>query len=227
MVSELKTPLGIGLYTPAEAALYAGVTTSMMTRWVHGGAASEAAVRAQLPDDENRFITFLDLVQTLAVRSIRLQKQAVPLQKIRAAIEVAQDKYGISYPFARRHSTYIYGKEVLIDIPELGLLQMTGKHAKQFMMKKVIELYMEKVEYGADGLATKYTPAEYDGVQIVMNPRIRFGEPLVASCGITARTLYDACVAEGSIEDAAKAYEVRCEEVRAAFQYIDSLEAAA
>jgi uncharacterized protein (DUF433 family) len=217
-------PLGVGLYTTAEAALYAGIKPAMMSRWIHGGGASEPALRAQLPGNQNKIVTFLDLIQSLAVRSIRIQAAPVPLQKIRDAVDTIKEKYRIDFPFARKHTTYIYGKDVLIEIPGDGLIQVTGKHANHYMMKKVIEMYMERVEYGENGLATKYTAYQSDGVQIVMNPKVRFGEPVVSSCGYTARALYDACIAEGGYDAAAKAYEVSPSEVRVAFQYIDSLE---
>ena len=42
-----------------------------------------------------------------------------------------------------------------------------------------------------------------------MDPRERFGEPVVERCGYAASTLWEACEIEGGVEEAAKAYGVR------------------
>jgi hypothetical protein len=39
MVMVAKKYLGLGMYTPAEAAMYARVSTQLMSRWIHGSAA--------------------------------------------------------------------------------------------------------------------------------------------------------------------------------------------
>jgi len=221
MVALATDFLGIGMYSPSEAAMYAHISTRMMSRWVHGDKGGAAAIRAQVQDDKEKTITFLDFVQTLAIRAIREQKD-VPLQKIRQAIDTAATK-GVKYPFARKHTTYWFDNNIHIDVPDLGLIQSSGKGRGQLALRPIVEVYLEDLAFDAEGLANRYTPYQNLNIKIVMRPDYLFGEPVVESCGHTAWTLWQACLAEGSVEAAAKAYDVSENEVRVAFKYIDSI----
>jgi uncharacterized protein (DUF433 family) len=180
-------------------------------------------VRPQFDDDEKR-VTFLDFVQTLAIRSIRIAHK-VPLQKIREAVDRASQHYQIDFPFARRHTTYLDGKEILIDLPERGsLVELSGKTPHQTVMRPIVEVYMKDLGWGAGGLASNYKAFEWHQLAIMMNPRRRFGEPVVEACGHTARTLWEACTAEGSVEAAAEAYGVESDHVELAYRYFDLLQ---
>ncbi len=57
-----------------------------------------------------------------------------------------------------------------------------------------------------------------------MHPDRRFGEPLVTSCGYTARALFESYHAEGGVAAAAEAYGVTREEVELACSYFDHLQ---
>ena len=217
--------LGIGLYTPAEAAMYARIKTSTMSRWVFGDKRSDAAFTHQIEGDEPT-VSFLDFVQALAVRAIRTEHK-VSLQKIRAAVDLVQTTHGISYPFARDHKTFYINEgsaagELAIEI-EGHLIQISGKNKRQHLLGPIAEIYMQQITFGDDGLACEYTAWKSDSGIIRMDPRIRFGEPLVANCGYSAETLWKAVQTEGSIKDAAKAYGVHERDIRAACEYFDHL----
>ncbi len=121
--------LGVGLYTPAEAAMYARVSPQLFNRWMFGNQIGAAVAFPSLGTREDRLVTFADFVQAMAIRAMRLPPYKVPLSKIRQGIEVASDKYGVTHPFAVRHTTFLYGNELLIrtgkDSDEL--VQITGR----------------------------------------------------------------------------------------------------
>ena len=222
MIATASQFLGIGMYTPAEAAMYARISSRTMGRWVHGDGTGAAAMRAQVPDSDQKTITFLDFVQVMAVRAIREQRKNVTLQKIRQAIDFATNM-GIPYPFARKHTTYLWDDEIQLEVDGFGLIQASGRQRGQFAMKQIVEVYLDDLSFDADGLANEYTAYESAGVKIIMRPTIRFGEPIVMGCGYTAWTLWQACLSEGSVESAANAYGVQEVEVRVAYKYIDSI----
>jgi uncharacterized protein (DUF433 family) len=56
-----------------------------------------------------------------------------------------------------------------------------------------------------------------------MNPRIRFGEPILDGCGFTPSALYEAAKTEGSFDAAARSYGVSVEQVKVCFDYFDFL----
>jgi hypothetical protein len=91
--------LGIGLYSPLEAALYARVTTQLMNRWIFGNAQGQPVIEPQLDDAAEKIVTFLDFVQALAIRRIR-NERFIPLGKIREAYFRARDEFDVTHPFA-------------------------------------------------------------------------------------------------------------------------------
>ena len=166
-------------------------------------------------------MTFLDLMQAMAIRAIRSQGDAT-LQAIREAVDSAA-KHGVTYPFARRHTTFILGKTILIDVPGTGLQEASGNTRGQLNMKKIVEVYLKDVGFDAEGLAADYTAFEENEIKIVMQPGYKFGEPVVKPSGHTAWTLWEAVHSEGGVTEAAKAYHVSEAEVLVAYRYVDSI----
>ena len=164
-----------------------------------------------------KFINFLDFIQTLAIRAIK-NSHNIPLYKIREAIETAKKDYQIDYPFARKHVTQTDGKEIFIYLGE-DLINLTGKHKGQLNLKKIVEAYLEDLAFNDNGYANNYSPEK----GIILNPKIRFGEPVLEKCGITAYTLYEAVQVEGGFETVADIYEININDVKIAYKYFDSL----
>jgi uncharacterized protein (DUF433 family) len=225
MVAAASNFLGLGMYTPAEAAMYARITTRTMARWVHGDKTGAAAIRPQAAGDAGRTVTFLDFVQSLAIRAILSRREPegrVSLQKIRQAVESAA-AHGVEYPFARQHATYLFDDQIHIDVPGSGLYQASGRGRGQQVARPIVEEYLADLTFDPTGLADQYVADESRDVRIVMRPAYHFGEPFVESCGVTAWTLWESVHSEGGVEQAARAHGVTPDEVRVAYRYIDSI----
>ncbi|MBL8868065.1 MAG: hypothetical protein JNK93_21140 [Planctomycetia bacterium] len=229
MSTTLHQPIGGGLYTVAEAAIYARVSPAMMNRWLFGSASGEPVFVPQYQKSDHKQVGFLDLVQALAIREIRLQRK-VSLGKIRQAIRVARENYRVDYPFATKHRTYLFGDDVVIRLPGMDneFVQITGRHRDQRMLE-FVEMYLEDLSFDPNGLANRYHifRSRHDKpVPVVMDPELRFGEPLLPS-GYTALNIWDAIRSEGSISNAANSYGIAVEEVEAAYQFYNHLNTAA
>ena len=208
-----------GIYTVAEAAHYARIPITTLRRWLEANKAGHRLLtRSRHP--EERFLTFHDFVQLLAVRAIRSQHH-VKLADIYEAVDEAERTHCIRYPFAREHTTWLFEKKIVIRLDDTDeMIQLAGKGKGQTYLTRIIEMYLQDLSYDAEGLAEKYRP--FPG--IVMNPAIRFGEPMVESCGITAQTLWDSVQAEGGFTPAAEVHGVEPGDVITACRYIDLLE---
>lgn len=221
MVAKSNKYLGNGWYTVAEAAMYCRVPKGTMTRWLFGTKSGNSVIDPEFGTKE-RFVSFMDLVQTLAIRDIRA-KTAVPLDNIRQAIRHAKDEWELDHPFARHHCTYVYGDTIVIRPKEDKdlYIEASGKHKGQPMLPYV-ELYMTALDFSpVDGLANRYrifTSTHKRPITITMDPRVRFGEPLLPS-GHTALSILHAYHAEGGINQAADAYGIPPEEVDASRQF--------
>lgn len=224
MITTAKRLLGQGLYSPAEAALYARVRVPLLIRWVFGNSKGEAVFRAQFDRDE-KTVTFRDLVQTLAVRAVRFDATRVPLGKIREAVHLAESKYDVDQPLLRDHVLLVnaHTKELFIDIPGRHLVQASGVHTNNLAMRPIVEPFLMDMEFDNSGLAYRYRPMR-DGIRsVVIDPEVKFGEPYIETCGFGAWTLYDAYATEGSADAAAKSYGVDPDDVRLAVRFVDSL----
>ena len=227
MVATADEMLGIGQYTPAEAAMYLRVNTATASRWMFGDGTGERVLTPHIDDPASRIITFVDLVQMMAVRVLRVEHK-MPLDRIRRAVETARETYQIPFPFAVQHSTYLFGDQIVIrrgegGEPE-GYVQVSGKNRRNLMIPPIVELYMRDLAWNEAGLADHYTAWRDRDYPVVMNPRVRLGEPLMPSCGYTPFALSEAARTEGGIERAAKAYGVKPEEVEVACRYFDHLQ---
>jgi uncharacterized protein (DUF433 family) len=221
-ISDNKTLEG-GIYSLKEAALFAKVSTKTLKRWYLGDAQTPKVLDNYELIEDGKFLNYLDFIQALAIRELRVHYK-IPLPKIREAIERANKDYGIKHPFAKRHQTYYDGTGIYIELQDSGeFVQLTSPHANQFTMKKIVELYLKELSFNDEGYAQQYRPEP----GILLDPSIRFGEPLLENFGITALTIYDAVLSEGSFDIVADLFEININEVTLAYKYIDSLKNAA
>src|SRR6185312_13824144 len=214
------------VYTLAEAAFYAGVKKPRMSRWLFATRGRSVISPQYDFGKEDRLVSFLDFIQTLAIRDIVDQKD-VPLHEIRRAIHVAENKLGITYTFARKHCTYLTKHNKLVICPNgMDFYEVCGKEAQ--MLFSYVEHYLELLEFDTSGLAKNYTvfkSKHRPPISVVMDRGIRFGEPMLPS-GYSALAIYDSIHAEGSEKRAAKVYGIPLQEAEAAKQFHDALKKA-
>ncbi len=228
--------IGVGIYSTAEAAFYARVSRQIMNRWVFGDSKGKPVIERQLVGSDEKVVTFLDFVQTLAVREVR-NRHGISLQKIRQGVDAARERYRIEYPLACEHTIFLFSDrkgeghgEIVIrlsseeaDVKE-QYVQLTGKARENLMMKQVVELFLDDLKFDpATGLAIEFSPMANGAASIVLNPRLRFGEPIVNPSGYTVESLWHATNTEGGIQEAAAAYGVGRAEVELANKYYDML----
>jgi uncharacterized protein (DUF433 family) len=219
-----------GLYTLAQAALFARMPFNTLNYWHYGTKTRQPLRESEIQKQDGKFVTFLEFVEAVAIRSLR-QERNIPLPKIREAIKEAQDKYHIKFPFAQQvHKTVVVGKDIHILLgQDATMIGLTGRDKAQKSFKPFLEPYMENMRFNAEKVACEFVTYRYgEGDKIIkMNPRIGFGEPLVGKTGYTAETLWSAAVAEASIDKACQYYEVDRESVVAACSYWEGLAIAA
>lgn len=231
---DVPSYLGAGLYTPREAAHFARINTRMMTRWIHGSVNRESVVRAELGAlDEQKVVTFLDFIQSLAIRQLRRQRPQPSLQKIREAYEEAATRYKVEHPFGYTHECFYDGKAIWIKLPWLTaddeaddtlFTKVTGKQKGQSAFREIAQIYRNRITFAEDNkVATAFTLYQDELGTIVMDPQKRFGEPLLAS-GYSLQTILDAYAVETDVGAVSRMYEITEEEVILAVRCDDYLD---
>jgi uncharacterized protein (DUF433 family) len=232
-----------GLYTVAEVARYARMPAPRLNYWLYGDREHSALHPPTILRTEGKWLTFLEFVEVLAVRTLRNQYH-LSFQKIRSAVNEARDAYGIEYPFANKdHRTFLIGSDLHIQLRgALAPVGLTGKDKKQQSFRPCIEPFMENLEFDDKKTAMAFIAYRYPilneagtgksaiisptanaalsaTINIRMDPRYCFGEPVVEGTGYRADTLWRAALAENDMAKAAEYYEVNTHAVAAACNY--------
>lgn len=233
VATQAKLSCGMGLYTPAEAALYAKLRTATFNRWFFGNNRGSAALNPRIQQNHGeRVVTFWDLIQAVGVKRLRTGPEGsrITLDHIRAVVERCQER-GLNYPLAQNHKLFWFSNRLILRTDRtaegeyIGLIPGTDLH--QLYANELIEPYLEEVCFGDDGMAETWTPLEHKGYEVVLSSKLRFGLPIIKPGCILVSALVDAVDAEGSIEAAAEAFETEAGAVRLALKYNEYLSSAA
>ncbi len=77
----------------------------------------------------------------------------------------------------------------------------------------VVRDYLERITYGSDGWASRVRLPSYQRAEVVVDPRVAFGLPLVVHGGARVEDLVDRFVAGDTLSDIAFDFGVPREEV--------------
>lgn len=231
VITNQQVPqIGTGLYTPQEASTFAKLRLNTFNRWLYESGHGDAVIAPRIPQIENeRVITFWDLIQAVAIRNLRFcpTTAKIPLQKIREAVDSCQEQ-GFTFPLARDHNLYWFSNRLVLKVNDdtyKGIKPRVDKD--QLYSGPIIEPFLKDVKFGADKLATVWTPLTRGSYRVDLNAEKRFGMPIIEPGGVLVDALVNAVEAEGSIEAAADAFEVDAEAVLLALKYREYLASAA
>lgn len=227
--------LGGGLYPLSQAARLVGVEARNVRRWLRGyswkyldGRSSSGPLWGlQYAEDEElgaeQVLGFLDLLELRAVA--KFIERGVALKILRATIDQATREFG-PYPLhTQRFLTD--GRRVFHDAAKRsGDGALTDYKARQIVFDAVIRpsLYAG-IEYAPNGAALRWFPVDRRKV-IVLDPRVQFGEPIIASAGVPTDTLAEAVNAEGGdYKRVARLYGLKPSDVQAAVSFEHALAA--
>lgn len=214
--------LGVGIYTPAEAALYTGIPAKDVRRWLFGyksdGVDHPGLWPTELSFEEDRLLGFHDLLELRFVHAFR--RHGVSLQAIRAASQQAKEMFSQEYPFTcRRFQTD--GKRVFATVlSETGDETILDLAKRQYAFRQVIgpSLY-EGIDYTGSGHAERWYPVPKSKA-VVLDPDRNFGKPVLSSFGIDTSSIYHAYLAEDqNIKRVAALFEIKPAAVEAAVNY--------
>ncbi|MDG4790736.1 DUF433 domain-containing protein [Micromonospora sp. WMMD1102] len=197
----------VPLYTQAEAARYVDMPASTLRTWTQGyprrtgqqravtGAHSEAEViiRARPvvtylspPHPSDPSVPFIGLAEAMFLSALR--KAGVPLQQIRPALTLVQERLGVAHALASRR-LYAAGAQLLWEVSEEGELDSGARRALivlrdgQYVFREVIERYLKRIEYANDGYAHRVRLPAYEVARVVADPEINFGHPFFVATG--------------------------------------------
>ncbi|MCO6188115.1 hypothetical protein [Rhizobium sp. L1K21] len=223
--------IGVGLYTPSEAGKLLKIPAARLSRWLGGHKVGDrsypALWRSEVSLGDNKvYLGFRDLMEARVANAF--MNAGVSAIKVRSAILTAREIIGETHPLST-NKFRTDGREIFlqtIERTEDGEDQekLLNLFRRQYEFNGILEPVLKSVDFGDDGLPTVWWPIGRK-LNIVVDPKRSFGQPIDARSNVPAAILANAVHAEGSVAAAAKAYDVSEGAVRNAVEFQSYFEA--
>lgn len=171
------------------------------------------------PADDDSRLSFLNLIEAHVLRALR-QQHGVALQDVRDAISIAEREHGIDRLLVDPRLKTSAGRLFLDRYYDL--VELTA--SQQLAMRVVLERYLERIDYGPDGLPARFFPFERipdtGGKRVIsLNPFVAFGKAVVERRGVSTRIIAERLDAGESKESLIDDYEITEIELEEAILY--------
>jgi uncharacterized protein (DUF433 family) len=221
------------LYGIGEAAGYLAIPPSTLTTWAYGyerrragapNASAKPIVTAIRPERAgDPAMPFIGLAEAYALAAFR--HAGVPMQRIRPAIDVLAQELGLEYALASRR-LYTDGAEVLYDYARHAGDTPAGESARELVVVRnnqrvfteVVELYLRRIEFAADGYAQLIRLPQYRGSDVTVDPDHEFGRPRFSHGGASVDDVIDLFRAGEPVDAVAEEFGLSRDEVEDAIR---------
>jgi uncharacterized protein (DUF433 family) len=225
-----KDPIrfSVPLYTVADAARIVGVPASTLASWAQGHvrtfsnrpsvAGSPIITHLQSVGQRQPTIPFVGLVEALVLAAVR--KSGVPMQRIRPALQQLQTDIGLDHALASR-KLYTDGAELLFDYgdhhsdsDEAQLVRnlVVVRNGQQVFVE-LIEAYLSRIEYAADGYAALIRVPAYEHAEVVADPTRAFGVPIFERGGVRVDDVLERFWAGDRIDELSEEFGVPADQL--------------
>jgi len=213
--------LGYGVYTHSEAAKLTGLKISRVREWFRFQLdRPEPMLRSHYEKaDGERVISFLDLVDVFVAGQLR--EHGVSLQNLRKVYKKLSIDLDSLHPFSRQ--------ELLSDGKTVFSRGLTAKGQEQIrevltgqgVFPHIIRPFLKQIDYDyATSLALRW----HFNKDVVLDPTIYFGQPIVEEIGIPTYILSNAYRANNADANKVAAwYKIQPSQVLAAVHFESSL----
>ena len=175
------------------------------------------------PAENHNYASFLDLIDLLFIKGFL--DRGISLQRLRKALEEARRILNIRH-FAQE-KFFTSGKDIYLMIKNSegndALLDLLPRG--QWVITRIILKFAKQVEFSKD---TGYAQRWYPRKQVVVDPRIAFGQPSLVRMGIPTSTIYELFLSEGKDYRRVSFWmDIPENEVKAAVEFEEDIRSAA
>jgi uncharacterized protein (DUF433 family) len=190
------------LYTLGELSRYARVKAATLRAW---SVASEQPLIVPAAAGSGSPFSFVNLIEAHVLMALR-KIHGIRMSQIRGARRYLSQTYGTLYPLAEL-DLETDGHEIFFR--ELGL-PFSASAGGQRVFPEIIGRYLQRIDRDANGLPTRFFPYPYAacGKEIVMDPGIAFGQPVIAGTRIASAMVFERYSAGEGLTELAHDYGV-------------------
>jgi uncharacterized protein (DUF433 family) len=184
-------------YGVAEAARILDVPAATVRAWSYGRILhGRGAVVPLIVPASSKSLSFTNLVELHVLRAMR-RVHGVSMSHVRQALDALGGPAG--RPLATR-DLLTDGRDVFVQ--ELGrLVKLTN--SEQLSLHEHLRLHLERVHRDEQGIAVRMFPFMSDERNVLVDPEVSFGRPVLAGTGIPLANLVERFDAGESVEDLA------------------------
>ena len=233
---EGRDPRGLPAYTSSEAARYMRLPLRTVQNWSFGFRTQGAAPLIHIADRERHLLSFLNVAELHVLGALRRYHRISP-RKLRNVIGYLEDTFESRHPLLTER---MLTDGVSVFIERAGTL-INATRSGQLAMRQLIEAHLQRIEQDVDGLAIRLfpfvhhdphtpRPAEMltDEPKVIsLDPRVRFGRPVIAGTRIPTEEIAERFRAGDSLEQLADEYGRPPQEIEEAIRCELTLDRAA
>lgn len=212
-------------YTLAEAARYVRLPAATLRSWVLGRQYPTAQGHADFPplirpaSKTPPWLSFSNLIEAHVLRALRAE-HGVSVKELRGALSYAEKQLDIDRLLLREELRADAGRVFLDRYGELIELTASG----QLAMRRLFDEHLKRIEWDSSRFPIRLYPflsasAPSAERSIVIDPRIAFGRPVVASRSVSTSTIADRLDAGEAVKDIAADYDLAQSEIEQAVVY--------
>jgi len=206
--------VGLGVYTPADAARLIDVPVSTIGGWMRGSADRDPLWRSEHAErDGPLLLGFRDLVEAKVLYALR--RQGFSGQQLRSTIAYAREQIGDERPFSTR-AFKVAGADIMLDLPD-GLFVVSRKGRGQRVFREAVAPILRPVVY--DETAATMLWMQPRKRTVVLDPERAFGSPILNDFSIPTAVLAQSARAEGSPAVTARYFDIPVAQVRDAVDF--------
>jgi uncharacterized protein (DUF433 family) len=214
-------------YSAADAARYLGIPCGTLQSWLRGRTYPSSTGPKDFkplinrPQESFSQLSFTNLIEVHILRVIR-KVHGIRLDKVRIALDYLEQHFQIQHPLA---NVQFQTDGVDLFVESVGRLVNASKSG-QIEMRGILQHLLEQVEYEQDMAAKLYLLPSSQLVlagdswikNLVIDPRISYGQPTLAGTGIPTDMLASRYKAGESIDELAEDYSCDRLQIEAAIR---------
>lgn len=202
------------VFTLRETAAYLGIPKSTVQWWARPPGTTDSLITCFPAHGRQATVPFIGFAEAFVLSSFR--RAGVPLQRIRPAVEALGKEIGVEHALASKR-LYTDGAEVLFDYAtkhgEREVMDLVVVRTQQRQFSEAVKGYLKAIHYGGDGWADAVRLPSYATAEVVVDPKVAFGLPLVVHGGARVEDLVDRFQAGDSVAEIAADFGVPADQV--------------
>jgi uncharacterized protein (DUF433 family) len=209
-------------YSVSEAARYLRIPSPTVRSWILGRDYPKQAGRGRfapvirIPDDPSHRLSFRNLIELAALRSLRTEHE-FKISAVREALDYSFRELGVADLLASRD---LYAKPGELFVEHYGQL-INLNRAGQLGIRTVLQGLLQRIQWEKNSAVRFFPPLPHrpDAKSVMIDPRISFGRPVLTRVGVATSAVVDRVNAGEEPTDIAKDYGATGDEIMDALAY--------